>query len=37
MLELQETEMKEKILKKNFYGESDGEIEFVDGRDFYRN
>ena len=29
--------MKEKLLKKNFYGESDGEIEFVEGRDPYRN
>ena len=37
MLELQETEMKEKILKKSFYGESDEEIEFVPGRDPYRN
>ena len=37
MLELQETEMKEKLLKKNFYGESDEEIEFVEGRDPYRN
>ena len=37
MYKLKETELKEKILKKSFYGESDEEIEFLPGRDPLRN